>query len=356
MSSSYGENLEVTLFGESHGPAVGMTLQGIPAGEAVDTEELCRFLARRSGAPELSTARREEDVPEFMSGLRDGVTCGTPLTVVLRNRDVRSGDYEELKNRPRPGHADYTAAVKYRGFQDPAGGGHASGRLTAALCAAGGICLQLLRKEGIRVLSRIVSVGTVSDRGELTEEAAARPFPTADEERGSAMREEILRAKEAGDSVGGVIECEIRGLPAGVGDPIFGGLENRIARAVFGIPGIKGIEFGSGFAGSTLRGSENNDSFRMEDGQVVTAANHAGGILGGISTGMPVVFRAAVKPTPSISAEQETVDLSAGENVTIRIRGRHDPCIVPRAVPCVEAAAALAVFDALLGRRKETVR
>ena len=356
MSSSYGKNLEITLFGQSHGPAVGVTVQGIPAGETIDRDALGRFLARRAPGGALTSARKESDEPVFLSGLAGDTTCGAPLTILFENRDARPGDYETLKHTPRPGHADYTAAVKYGGFADMAGGGHFSGRLTLPLCAAGGIILQLLEKEGIRVIARIRSVGTVEDRGELTEEAAARPFPTADGERGAAMQALIRRAKEEGDSVGGIIECAVLGLPAGLGDPIFDGMENRIAQAVFGIPGIKGIEFGSGFAGTRLRGSENNDPFRMENGQVVTKTNRAGGILGGITDGMPLVFRAAVKPTPSIAKPQQTVDLATETETEISISGRHDPCIVPRAVPCVEAAAALAVYDALLGRRKETAR
>ena len=354
MSSSIGENIRLTIFGESHGKAVGMTLEGIPAGLRLDMEALQRFLDRRApGRSDASTARREADKPEFLSGVKDGTVTGSPIAAVIRNTDTRSGDYESLRTVPRPGHADYTAQVKYFGHQDAAGGGHFSGRLTAPLCIAGGICLQLLAREGIRVLSRIAAIGGVEDEGELTVSTADRDFPTVSEERGRAMLAAIREAKAAGDSLGGIVECAVLGLPAGLGDPIFGGMENRIAALTFGIPAVKGVEFGAGFAAAGMRGSEHNDPFTLKDGQVVTASNRAGGILGGITTGMPLRFRAAVKPTPSIAMPQHTLDLASGKETTLQIAGRHDPCIVPRAVPCVEAAAALAVTDALLGRRKE---
>ena len=354
MSSSIGENIRLTIFGESHGKAVGMTLEGIPAGLRLDLEALQRFLDRRApGRSDASTPRREADEPEFLSGVKDGTVTGSPIAAIIRNTDARSGDYEALRTVPRPGHADYTAQVKYFGHQDPAGGGHFSGRLTAPLCIAGGVCLQLLAQEGIRVVSRIAAVGGVEDEGELTSSTAEKDFPTVSEERGKAMLAAIREAKGAGDSLGGVVECAVLGLPAGLGDPIFGGMENRIAALIFGIPAVKGVEFGAGFAAAGMRGSQHNDPFALKDGMVVTAANHAGGILGGITTGMPLRFRAAFKPTPSIAMAQRTLDLASGEETLLRIGGRHDPCIVLRAVPCVEAAAALAVTDALLGRRKE---
>ena len=354
MSSSIGENLRLTIFGESHGPAIGMTLEGIPAGLKLDMAQLQRFLDRRApGRSETATARREADIPEFLSGVKDGAVTGSPIAAVIRNADTRSGDYEALRTVPRPGHADYTAQVKYSGHQDPAGGGHFSGRLTAPLCVAGGVCLQFLAREGVRVVSRIAAVGNVTDEGELAASTAEKAFPTVSEARGQAMIEAIRAAKEAGDSLGGVVECQVLGLPAGLGDPIFGGMENRIAAITFGIPAVKGVEFGAGFAAAGMRGSEHNDPFTLADGRIVTATNHAGGILGGITTGMPLVFRAAFKPTPSIALAQPTLDLSSGRETLLRVDGRHDPCIVPRAVPCVEAAAAIAVTDALLGRRKE---
>lgn len=355
MSSSYGENLHLTIFGQSHSPAVGMTLEGIPAGETIDLQALQRFLNRRApGQSEYTTARREADEPEFLAGLTNNVTCGAPLTAIIRNTDVRSGDYEAFSQVPRPGHADYTAQVKFGGAQDASGGGHFSGRLTAPLCIAGGICLQLLQREGIQVFSRIASIGGISDEGELLASTAEKAFPVVNEEAGERMRACIAQAKNQGDSVGGVIECVVSGLPAGLGDPMFDGMENRIATVVFGIPAVKGVSFGAGFAAAEMRGSENNDSYRMEQGKVVTATNHCGGILGGITNGMPLVFRVAIKPTPSIARAQESVNLKTGEPATLTVGGRHDPCIVPRAVPCVEAAAAIAVYDALLQRRKES--
>lgn len=354
MSSSYGENLRITVFGQSHAPAVGVTMEGIPAGEPVDLAALQRFLDRRApGQNDWSTPRREEDKPEILCGLQNGVTCGAPLTAVIRNTNTRSGDYAALRRRPRPGHADYTAEVKYSGAQDAAGGGHFSGRLTAPLCIAGGICLQLLSHEGIAVISRIAAIAGVADEGALTGSTADKPFPVVSDARGEQMRAAIAAARAEGDSVGGIIECAVLGLPAGLGDPMFGGMENRIAAAVFGIPAVKGIEFGAGFAAAALRGSENNDAFAVENGKIVTETNRCGGILGGITDGMPLWFRAAVKPTPSIARAQRTVDLDTPENAEICITGRHDPCIVPRAVPCIEAAAAIAVYDALLARRKE---
>ncbi|MBR0066658.1 MAG: chorismate synthase [Kiritimatiellae bacterium] len=328
MSSSYGENIRITIFGQSHAPAIGVTIEGLPAGFTIDRAALQAFLDRRApGRDETSTARHEADEPEFLSGLVGDVTCGAPLTAIIRNTNTRSQDYDALRAVPRPGHADWPAQVRFGGFQDVAGGGHFSGRLTAPLCIAGGIVLQILAQKGVTVQARAERIG-----GET------------DPER---QREAILAAKASGDSVGGVISCEVCGMPVGVGDPMFGGLENRIAQAVFGIPGVKGIEFGDGFAASERKGSENNDPYRMVDGKVKPVTNHAGGILGGLSTGEPITFRVAMKPTSSIAIEQDSVNLHTGENTRLRVQGRHDPCIVLRAVPCVEAAAALAVYDAL---------
>lgn len=354
MSSSYGENIRVTIFGQSHSPAIGMTLEGIPAGQTFDMEKLLAFMSRRApGNNAYSTARKEADRPEFVSGVVGDTTCGTPITALIHNTDTRSKDYSQLKILPRPGHADYTAEVKYGGHQDFAGGGHFSGRLTAPLCIAGGMIRQFLEKENITILSRIAAIGNVEDDGELLESTAEKAFPTVSEEKGQAMQDYIAEKKAQGDSVGGVIECTILGLPVGLGDPMFGGMENRIASIVFGIPAVKGIEFGAGFEVARMCGSENNDSFEIVDGQIRTVTNHSGGILGGITNGMPLTFRVAFKPTPSIAAVQQTVNLQTMENAPLQIQGRHDPCVVPRAVPCVEAAAAIAVYDAFLGRKKE---
>ncbi len=355
MSSVYTGNLTVSIFGQSHAPAIGVTIDGLPAGFPINLDELQFFLSRRApGQNAWSTPRREVDAPEVLCGLKNGKTCGAPLTAIIRNTNTRSGDYENLKDVPRPGHADYTAQVKFGGAQDTSGGGHFSGRLTAPMCIAGGICMQLLEHEGVRIRARILSIGTATDSAPFDTPVAGKPFPAVSDGAATTMQEEIAQAKADGDSVGGVIECVIDRLPAGIGEPMFGGLENLIARTVFAIPAVKGVEFGAGFAAARLRGSENNDPFRVQNGHIVTETNNCGGILGGISTGMPVVFRAAFKPTPSISRTQASVSLSRMENETLVIHGRHDPCIVPRAVPCVEAAAAIAVLDAWMGRKKET--
>ena len=353
MSSTYGEHLKLSIFGQSHAPAIGMTLDGIPAEQAIDLDELQRFLDRRApGRAEYATPRKEADRPEFLSGLVGNVTCGAPLAAIIRNTNTRSGDYSNLAVVPRPGHADYTAAVKYGGAQDAAGGGHFSGRLTAPLCIAGGLCLQYLRQRGIAVGAHIERIGAAADRRfsptqpELPVPAGA--LPVLDAASAASMLSEIAAAKAVGDSVGGCIECAVTGLPVGLGSPMFGGMENRLSQILFGIPAVKGVEFGSGFACAGLRGSENNDPYYMENGAVRTRTNNAGGILGGLTTGMPLIFRVAVKPTPSIARPQESVRLSEKSDAVLEIHGRHDPCIVPRAVPCVEAAAAIAILDALL--------
>ena len=354
MSSVYTGNLTVAIFGQSHAPAIGVTIDGLPAGLPVDLDALQQFLRRRApGQNAWSTPRKEADAPEILCGLSNGRTCGAPLTAIIRNTNTRSGDYDNLRDTPRPGHADYTAQMKFSGAQDVAGGGHFSGRLTAPLCIAGGICLQLLKTQGVTVRARIVSVGAVTDDSPFLSPVGEKAFPAVSDAAAAAMQAEIAAARADGDSVGGVIECVVEGLPAGVGDPMFGGLENLISRAIFAIPAVKGIEFGAGFAAARMRGSENNDPFRVENGVVVTETNHCGGILGGISDGMPIVFRAAFKPTPSIARQQRSVSLGQMENKTLVIQGRHDPCIVPRAVPCVEAAAAIAVLDAVMARKEE---
>ncbi len=363
MSSTYGENLKLSIFGQSHGPAIGMTLDGIPAGLPVDTEKLQQFLARRApGNHAYATSRRETDHPEFLSGLLDGFTCGAPIAAVIYNQNTRSQDYSNLADVPRPGHADLTAQIKYGGFRDVAGGGHFSGRLTAPLCIAGGLCLQWLEEQGIIIRAHIASIASVTDEPEmlncLTPDLGAigSDFPVFSREAGDAMQETIQAAKSAGDSVGGTIRCFVTGLPAGLGEPMFGGMESRIAQIIYGIPAVKGLEFGSGFAGSTRMGSQNNDPFTVKDGSITATSNHAGGILGGITTGLPLVFRVAFKPTPSIAKPQQSVSIHKMEDETLVIHGRHDPCIVPRAVPVVEAAAAIAVYDAILGNTQTNRR
>lgn len=356
MSSTYGEKLKLSIFGQSHGPAIGMTLDGIPAGLPVDEEKLLAFMARRApGQNAQSTPRKEADKPVFLSGIVDGYTCGAPIAAMISNTNTRSGDYSDLKDCPRPGHADYTAHIKYGGYQDVSGGGHFSGRLTAPLCIAGGMCKQWLESMGIRISAHIVAIGGIVDEPEVYIDWAnpnldliGKDFPVLNPESGEKMKAAIAKAKAEGDSVGGVIECIATGLSVGLGEPMFGGMESKIAQIVYGIPAIKGLSFGTGFAGSYMRGSENNDQFIIENGQVRTRKNYAGGILGGITNGMPLVFEVAVKPTPSISMQQKSISLSRMEEVDLQIKGRHDPCIVPRAVPVIEAATAIAIYDAVL--------
>ena len=353
MSSTYGEMIRLSIFGESHGAAIGMTLDGVPAGLPVDLDKLQEFLNRRApGQNDWSTPRREEDRPEFLSGILGGFTTGAPIAAIIRNTNTRSGDYNNLKNCPRPGHADYTAQIKYRGFQDAAGGGHFSGRLTAPLCIAGGLCKQWLENEGVRIGAHIVQIGLMegeyfSLRNPDLDKIRA-DFPTLTPEAAETMQETISKSRTLGDSVGGIIECAAVGLPAGLGEPMFGGMESRIAQIVYGIPAVKSVEFGTGRNAALDIGSENNDDFTTQNGEILTLTNKCGGILGGITTGMPLIFSVAIKPTPSIAKPQQTVNLETGEITTLQIKGRHDPCIVPRAVPVVEAAAAIAIFDAWL--------
>ncbi len=329
MSSTYGENLKISIFGQSHSEAIGVVIDGLPAGFEVDMDELGEFLSRRApGQGKHTTSRKEPDRPEFLSGLAGGKTCGAPLAAVIRNTNTRSSDYDNIRDIPRPGHADFAARIKYGGAEDVSGGGHFSGRLTAPLCIAGGIALQILKEKGITVKAEIKEIGGKKD----------------------GFLETVEEARLDADSVGGVIECVIEGVPAGYGNPMFGGVENKIASCVFGIPAVKGVEFGAGFEAARMRGSENNDEFYYEeDGRVRTRTNNHGGILGGITTGMPIVFRAAFKPTPSIGKPQKSISFSEKKDAVLEIKGRHDPCVVMRAVPCIEAAAAITVLDIILG-------
>ena len=348
MASVWGRKLTITVFGQSHAEAIGVVVDGLPAGLRIDTEKLQAFIKRRAAGGAFATARVEADVPEFVSGLVDGVTCGAPVTALIRNTNIRSGDYRELRDHPRPSHADYPASVRFNGANDIRGGGQFSGRLTAALCVAGGLCLQFLETKGITVGAHIASIGNIKDRAfdavsVTTSDFLTDSFPVLDEEAKEAMQVCIAAARDEGDAVGGTIECAAVG-----GDPLFDGLENRISSIVFGIPAIKGVEFGNGFSAAQLTGAENNDAYYYDGETVKTRTNRHGGILGGISTGMPLVFRVAVKPTPSIAKEQQTVELSSKTDYTLAIKGRHDPCIVPRAVPCVEAALAIALADYLV--------
>ena len=356
MSSEFGKLLKVSVFGQSHGKAIGVMMDGLPAGEAIDLDALQVFLNRRKpGQYPLSTSRQESDRPVFLSGLENGVTCGAPLCAMIENADHHSSDYSKLADTPRPSHADYTAHVKWGGHADMRGGGHFSGRLTAPLCIAGGIAKQILARQGIFVGAHLSAVAGISDdsfplhpTAELFDSVATKDFPVLNDAAGETMQQAILAAREDGDSVGGIVECAVIGLPAGLGDPMFEGVENRLAAALFGIPAVKGVEFGAGFAACSLRGSENNDPFSIENGKIIATQNNAGGILGGITTGMPVTLRVGIKPTPSIAKAQQSVSLSAKEPVELSIHGRHDPCIAHRAVPVVEAVTATVVLDLLL--------
>lgn len=334
MGSSFGNNIKFTVWGQSHSPAIGITVDGLPAGINIDFERLQKFMdRRRPGGVVVSTARNEADAPEFLSGVKGNVICGAPLCAVIKNIDCRSHDYDELQNLPRPGHADFTAHIKYNGYEDAAGGGHFSRRLTAPICILGGIVLQILEQKGITVKTNIKSIGTCSGSPE-------------------EMLAEVAKARAEGDSVGGVVECVINGVPAGIGSPMLDSLESRISHLVFGIPAVRGVEFGAGFAAAEMRGSQNNDEFYFDGDTVKTRTNNHGGILGGISSGMPIVFRTAFKPTPSIAKRQKTVNTEKQCDDEISIKGRHDPCIVYRALPVIESAAAIVIYDELLENEK----
>ncbi len=346
-----------TIFGESHGPAIGVTLTGVPAGLALDLEEISFEMARRApGKSPLSTSRKEADVPEILSGYFQGKTTGTPLCAIIRNGDQHSKDYSLLKTHPRPGHGDYPGFLRYHGCNDYRGGGHFSGRLTAPLVFAGAVAKQILAPKGITVGAHIASIAGISDTlfGEirmnpgLMRRVAEKSFPTIDDAQGEAMQAAILQAKQEQDSVGGTIECAVLGLPGGIGAPEFGeNVEGVFAQHMFAVPAVKGISFGAGFAMAAMRGSQCNDPIRVRDGEIYLTGNVNGGVNGGITNGMPVVCTVAVRPTPSISREQDTVDLEHLGNDKLVIQGRHDPCVVHRAVPVIEAAAALAVCQLL---------
>ena len=366
MASSFGTALRVSIFGQSHSQAIGCVVEGLPAGFAPDLDELRAFMARRApGKAGWATPRREADEPQVLSGLNQrGETCGAPLAIVIANTNVRSGDYDDVLHVPRPGHADFTAQAKWQGHQDVPGGGHFSGRLTAPLCAAGGIALQLLKARGVRIGAHLAQVGMVHDEpfcalrtdaearvrltGQLDALADGRLFPTLDEGAGKAMISVIESARAERDSVGGAIECVATGMPAGIGEPMFDGVESAIARIAFGIPAVKALEFGAGAAVAERYGSQNNDPYGIEGGRCLPLKNDAGGNLGGITTGAPLLFRITIKPTPSIARAQRSVDLATSDEATLELKGRHDPCIAPRAVPVAEAVMALAILDCWL--------
>lgn len=361
MASTFGESVTTSIFGQSHSAAIGCVVDGLPAGIEIDLEELQAFLDRRApGRSDTSTTRKEADKLQVLSGLVDGHTCGAPFAALIENTNTRSQDYAQLRRVPRPGHADYPAFVRYNNFHDVAGGGHFSGRLTAPLCIAGGIAKQALQQAyGIRVVAHIDSLGPdyIEDDSldamnfDATQKQAilSNELPCISSEAAKEMHEAIQAARSELDSIGGVVEVAAYGMPAGIGDACLG-LESKIAQIAFGIPAVKGIDFGLGVAAALARGSENNDPYRMVDGEVAVTSNNAGGILGGISSGAPIVMRLFIKPTPSIGQAQKSVNLETGEDTELAITGRHDPCIVPRAVPVAEAALALALLDALVSQ------
>ncbi len=357
MSSLFNGGISVSLFGESHGKGIGVILDNLPSGEEIDLDKIGEFMARRAPKKDgTSTMRNEKDIPEILSGLYNGKTTGTPLCAVIMNSDQHSGDYGNISHIARPAHADHTGYLRYNGANDPRGGGHFSGRITAPLVFAGAVCAQILEHRGITTGAHIVSIKNVSENkfdpmnitASQLEAVKKRIFPTVSEDAEAKMREVINDARMAQDSVGGVIECAAVGFPAGIGSPMMDGLENTIARLVFAVPAVKGIEFGNGFECAQLFGSENNDEFVIDNGEIKTATNNHGGILGGISSGMPIIFRAAFKPTPSISRPQNSVDFKTLTAEELIIKGRHDPCVVPRAVPCIEAAMNIALVSALM--------
>ncbi|MBQ8356328.1 MAG: chorismate synthase [Clostridia bacterium] len=357
MANQYGSNLHLTIYGGSHDPEIGMRLSGFPKGFSLDREVLLRFMARRApNGGAFSTPRKEPDTPEFLTGLSDNRTNGDEIHAIIRNTNAHSKDYSFIYDTPRPGHADYAALCKYGKEVDLRGGGHFSGRLTAPLCIAGGMALQYLAAKGIHVGAHIEAIHGIRDRrfdavgvdAETLENLKKSPFPVLDEQAGAAMQQAITAARADRNSVGGIVECAVTGLPVGLGEHMFAGVEGRFSALLFSIPAVKGVEFGEGFGASELFGSENNDAYRTDGRTVTTATNHCGGILGGMTNGMPLIFRVAFKPTPSISKEQDTVSLLRMENTTMSVPGRHDPTVVVRAVPVVEAAAALAVLDLLL--------
>ncbi len=355
MKNTIGNHILVTLFGESHGPAIGAVIDGLAPGIPVDEDYIRTLLSRRRPAGDIATTRREPDAFVIESGVFEGKTTGTPLCILIPNTDTRSKDYAATRFLARPSHVDYTAYCKYHGYEDYRGGGHFSGRITAALVAAGAIVIPALEKKGIGIATHIKRCGGIADRefGDLSADLSylsSQAFAVLDESVGEAMMNTIRVARAQGNSVGGILETAVIGLPAGVGEPWFDTVESMLSHALFAVPAVKGVEFGAGFALADMTGADANDAFRMTGGQVITATNHSGGINGGITNGMPIVFRTVVRPTPTISREQQTVNMEKGEDATLIATGRHDPCIVHRARVVVDCMTALVVADLLTGR------
>ncbi len=358
MSSFWNNRISISIFGESHGPAIGVTIDNLPPGEYIDMDKIHQFMTRRAPKKDgTTTPRSEKDLPEVLSGVLNNRTTGTPLCAMIQNTDTCSKDYSNLAKLPRPGHADYTGAMRYQGFNDVRGGGHFSGRLTAPLCFAGAVCGQILERRGIYTGAHIAAIHGIQDdafsRTRVSKEdilaVREKSFPVINDAQGKLMWEDIQKARMGQESLGGIIECAAVNVPAGIGSPMFDGLENTIAQLVFGIPAVKGIEFGAGFQVAEMVGSQDNDAFYVdENGHIKTKTNNHGGILGGISSGMPITLNVAIKPTASISKPQQTVNFRERTNEILQIQGRHDPCIVPRAVPCVEAAVNLALLSHMM--------
>lgn len=354
MSCSVGDKIKVQIFGQSHSQFIGVVIDNLPAGKHLDIDKIENFLQRRKGAKNAySTKRNETDKPTIVSGIVDNRTCGAPLCAIFKNEDTRSQDYDNFANIPRPSHADYVASVKHNGCNDIRGGGNFSGRMTLPLCFAGAVCIQLLEDEGIKIGAHIYSIANIKDKPysmtkvNANDLIADASFPCNDKNIANEMEKYLTEVAAEGNSVGGIIECGIVGTPVGLGEPMFDGIENKISQLIFSIPAVKGIEFGSGFNCATMLGTEHNDILTLKDGKVQTESNNSGGIVGGISNAMPIIFRVAIKPTPSIAVPQKTLDVSTEKISELIIKGRHDPCIVPRAVPVVEAAAAIAIYDLL---------
>lgn len=354
MSGMWGNNIKLSIFGESHGNAIGINIDNLPPGFPLDMEEIMREMRRRApGKNNLSTARKESDVPEILSGYFEGKTTGTPLCAIIRNSDNKSKDYSKIKDVMRPGYGDYPGFVKYKGFNDYRGGGHFSGRITAPLVFAGAICKQILRKSGIEIVAHIKSIGDMEDKSFLDcdldklfiNSLKYEEFPLIKKNLEEKMKNEILSARKEGDSVGGIIECMVLGIKAGIGSPFFDSVESTLAHLIFSVPAVKGVEFGMGFDISKMKGSKSNDEYYLKEGKVKTKTNNNGGIIGGITNGMPIIFRVAIKPTPSVYKEQNSINISTMEETTLQIEGRHDPCIVQRAVPVIEGVSAVGILD-----------
>ena len=354
MSGMWGNKIKISIFGESHGNAIGINIDGLEPGFEINLDKVSSEMKRRApGRSNLSTPRKEADEPEILSGFFQGKTTGTPLCAIIRNNNTKSKDYGKLKDIMRPGHADYTGKIRYNDFNDYRGGGHFSGRITASIVFAGAICKQILEAKGIKIVSHIKSIGTIEDKSFLDEEITeefinsymSKELPLIDELKEEAMRKEILLAKEELDSIGGTVECAVLGIEPGIGNPFFDSVESTLAHLMFSIPAVKGIEFGRGFELTQMRGSQANDSMYFSGEKVLTKTNNNGGILGGITNGMPVIFKVAIKPTSSILKSQNTVNINTGEETVLEVNGRHDPCIVQRALPVIEAATAIGILD-----------